>query len=113
LKSFHIHLVGQRGGDLGTDFDTVCASLAAIDRVHMELDGSFVWGGPGWQIDSMIYDRNETLRYVDLKGSCPKAIWDALLNMLAPSNRVADVVLLPGGGLYELQQFEILTWPIA
>ena len=111
MRAFHIHLVGKRGGDLGTDFDTVCASLAAIDRVHMEPDGSFVWGGPGWQIDGMIYDRNETLRYVDLKGCCPKVIWEALLDVIALSNRLSNVVLLPEGGLYELQQFEILTWP--
>jgi len=109
--TFHVHLTGIDSGDLGTDFQTVFAMLDQNPRIHIEQDGSFVWSGAGWQLDGMIYDRNETLRYVDLKGNCPPQVWNALVAILAISPSFAQVLLLPDGGLNSLQDFEKMTWP--
>jgi hypothetical protein len=51
-----------------------------------EPDGSFVWvssqGEPAWQVDGNLYDRNERLLFVDLKGTCPPREFDRLLGAL-------------------------------
>ena len=111
LTNFHVHLVGAAGVALGTDFDVVAEQLGTIERLHLELDGSFVWVGEDWQIDGMLYDRDNQLRYVDLKGNCPLPVWQRLASVFASPGRQAFVVLLPEGGLYDLQTFERFTWP--
>lgn len=110
MKAFHIHLVAAEGADLGTQFVDVCEQLNRTPRLHLELDGSFVWVGDGWQIDGMVYDRDERLQYVDLKGNCPKSVWETLTSVLVKDLATANVVQLPGGGLYDLQGFEKMTW---
>ena len=111
MTSFHVHLVGAGGAALGTSFDDVFTQLGAIQRLHLELDGAFVWGGDGWQIDGMLYDLNDRLRYVDLKGNCPISVWQQLASLCIDSQSAGYVVLLPAGGLYDLQTFERFTWP--
>jgi len=111
LTNFHVQLVGAEGAALGTNFDTVAEQLGAIPRLHLELDGSFVWVGEGWQIDGMLYDRDNRLRYVDLKGNCPLSVWQQLASFCAETRSSAFVVHLPDGGLYDLQSFERFTWP--
>jgi periplasmic divalent cation tolerance protein len=110
LKSFHVHLVAKDGDHLGIKFDDACQRLDRVPRLHLELDGSFVWVGEDWQMDGMLYDRNDLLRYVDLKGCCPKQIWADLVSILADPSCVPQIISLPGGGLYDLQSFETLTW---
>lgn len=111
MKTFHVHLVATDGADLGTGFVEVCQQLDQTPRLHLELDGSFVWVGEGWQLYGMIYDRDERLQYVDLRGNCPKSVWSSLTAMLVKDSTMANVVQLPSGGLYDLQWFERMTWP--
>lgn len=112
LTNFHVHLVGAKGGTLGTDFDEVSRLLGLIERLHLELDGAFVWVGDGWQIDGMLYDRDNHLRYVDLKGACPLSVWHRLTRICIEPTLASGLVLrLPVGGLYDLQTFERMTWP--
>jgi hypothetical protein len=124
MHPFHVQLVARDGSDLGTRYDQVCESLETITarlaeggecqdstRLQLELDGSFVCVGAGWQLDGMMYDIAERLQYVDLKGACPKAFWSALIHCLAASPSAAAVVKLPQGGLYDLQTFEASAWP--
>jgi hypothetical protein len=67
-------------------FEEAEAALAQLPRMFIEPDGSFVWvaaeGEPRWQVDGVLYDRDERLLYVDLKGSCPAAAFDQLLTAL-------------------------------
>jgi hypothetical protein len=128
MESFHVQLVSKDGSDLGTLYDQACQSLEAIGadtlgettadavskepaRLQLELDGSFVCVGDGWQLDGMMYDIAERLQYVDLKGCCPKMVWSSLVRCLAASPSAAAVVKLPQGGLYDLQTFEETIWP--
>ena len=52
--------------------------------MFIEPDGSFVWTGVGqagqqWQVDGNLIDQGQSLAYVELKGGCPEAEFDALL----------------------------------
>lgn len=53
--------------------------------MYVEPDGSFLWVGENtekderWQVDGNLFDRGDELAYVDLKGHCPPAEFDALL----------------------------------
>ena len=50
-----------RSGQFATTFEATLASYEAFDRMFIELDGSFVWRGDGWQIDGHLYDRSDRL----------------------------------------------------
>ena len=54
--------------------------------MYCEPDGSFVWvssqGEPAWQVDGNLYDHNERLLFVDLKGTCPPREFDRFLAAL-------------------------------
>jgi hypothetical protein len=68
---------------MDASFEEARSRLAALARMYCEPDGSFVWasahGEPAWQVDGNLYDRNERLLFVDLKGTCPAAQFDRLL----------------------------------
>lgn len=110
MSTFHIQLIAKDGADLRTSFTAVARQLNLTQRLHMELDGSFVWVGDGWQLDGMIYDLDDRIQYVDLKGCCPKTIWETLIGIFLLDPSVGNVVNLPDGGLYDLQTFEKMTW---
>lgn len=67
-------------------FEEASTRLAALERMYCEPDGSFVWVSsqdePAWQVDGNLYDRNERLLFVDLKGTCPSQQFDRLLSAL-------------------------------
>jgi hypothetical protein len=110
MKRFHVQLVSNESSGLGTGLGAVCERLESTPRLQLELDGSFVWVGDQWQLDGMIYDRDEQLQYVDLKGECPLGNWRELMAILVRETTQISVVMLPEGGLYDLQTFEKLTW---
>jgi hypothetical protein len=115
FRPFHVHLYGAGGGPMTSRFDDVATSLAAVERLYFEPDGSFVWAGPEWQIDGMIYDRDGVLQYADLKGHCPLPLWRQLTVWIAgsasDSSHPVATVWLPGGQiLHDLQTFEEVHW---
>ena len=67
-------------------FEMAEAALGAIEGLFCEPDGSFVWGRGvtphRWQIDGHLFDRNERLLYVAIKGSAPEPEFDRLLAAL-------------------------------
>lgn len=67
-------------------FEQVSDRLAALPRMFLEPDGSFVWvsSGPNgaWQLDGVLYDRDGRVLHVEVKGSCPEAEFDRLLAAL-------------------------------
>jgi hypothetical protein len=67
-------------------FEEVAADLARLERMYIEPDGSFVWvssrGEAPWQVDGNLYDHQERVRLVDIKGSCPAEQFDALISAL-------------------------------
>ena len=74
---------------LAVGFDAALERLGAIERLYAEPDGSFVWAcsrsaEPAdigfWQVDGNAAERDGRLLLVDLKGSCPAAEFDRLLD---------------------------------
>jgi len=74
---------GSVGRPMIRSFEEAADVLTAIEGVYFEPDGYFVWGhGAGdarWQIDGHLYDRNEKLLYVDLRGRAPQEAFDRVL----------------------------------
>jgi hypothetical protein len=74
------------GTTLATSFEAARTRLDALARMYSEPDGSFVWvssqGEPAWQVDGNLYDRQQQLQFVDLKGTCPAESFDRLLKAL-------------------------------
>ncbi len=70
----------------GSSFEQVTAELARLDRLFVEPDGSFVWVSSRqdkpWQVDGVVYDHQERVRFVDVSGSCPADQFDRLLAAL-------------------------------
>lgn len=68
---------------LKCSFETVFAELGRLDRMYPEMDGSFVWTGEiervPWQIDGMMYDRDDVVQWCEIKGVCPLKQWHQLL----------------------------------
>lgn len=75
-------------------FEEAADKLAALPRMFVEPDGSFVWTGDDecgrWQVDGNLYDRAGRLLYVDLAGNCPQAQFDHLVAALGwPATPIA------------------------
>ena len=68
----------------GVSFEEASVALAQLPRMFIEPDGSFVWvsssSEPHWQVDGVLYDRDERLLFVDLKGTCPATAFDQMLS---------------------------------
>lgn len=69
---------------LPVTFEQAAASLEQLPLLFFEPDGSFVWGsgaGPDrWEVDGLLYDGGRRLQYVSLRGSCPQAAFEQLLD---------------------------------
>ena len=76
---------------LPRSFEAVAADLARLERMYIEPDGCFVWvsgnGETPWQVDGNLYDHQERVRLVDVKGSCPRPRFDQLLARWAGHRR--------------------------
>ena len=72
---------------MAVTFEIATTELAALPRMFIEPDGSFVWrgasdAGQAWQIDGNLIDRGNVLDYVELKGTCPAERLDDILRIL-------------------------------
>lgn len=74
---------GAAAMPLEVSFEQASAAMAALERMFIEPDGSFVWTSsaspPQWQLDGVLYDRHGRLLFVDMKGNCLPAAFDRLL----------------------------------
>ena len=71
---------------LAITFEVLAERLQRFERLHFEMDGSFVWTGaerrdePGhWLLDGMIYDQRQQIQRIEVKGRCPYLAWRKLL----------------------------------
>lgn len=76
-----------QGNPFPIGFEEVSAALQKLPRMFLEPDGSFVWVSaqgalPAWQLDGVLYDRNDRLLFVDLKGTCPAGEFNLLFAAL-------------------------------
>jgi len=69
---------------LTVTFDGALAALAALERLFIEPDGSFVWRGQApdgkpWQVDGNLFDGDNRLAFAELKGFCQENELNSLL----------------------------------
>jgi hypothetical protein len=104
---------GQLAAPLAVSFEQAARDLAALPRLLLEPDGSFVWivDRPGTipgQIDGMLWDRGGTLHTVELKGSCGRDGIDRLLAVLRQDPQALLVLLMRHGVLVDVHEFKRL-----
>jgi len=110
--TYHIAVRGKQATShsaLTVTFDQALAALELFDRMFIEPDGSFVWTGSEpdgrpWQVDGNLIDRGDFLAYVELKGRCPEARFDEILQTLGwPGAPLAFELTRSGNVLGELE----------
>ncbi len=75
--------IHPRSGDcLPQSFESLAEVLGSLPGMYFEMDGSFVWVDhetePASQMDGMVYDRQDKLAYVEIKGECSVKQWRTL-----------------------------------
>lgn len=64
-------------------FDDVLAALDRLPRLVTEPDGAILWAsadaGQAWQVDGTLAERDGRALAVELKGCCPAAAFDQVL----------------------------------
>jgi len=67
---------------LNCSFEEAEVRLTKLPRMFFEPDGSFVWVSdqdPNWQMDGMLYDREDSIVSIEIKGSCASEAFDQFL----------------------------------
>ena len=87
----------QLNSPLPIGFDDVLNQLGSLPRLYAEPDGSFVWTSTHdharWQVNGNLYERNDRVLFVELKGSCPASEYDQLLACFLPDKKACVVQL--------------------
>lgn len=87
-------------------FEEVATNLESLPRMHLELDGSFVWVGERdasrFQLDGLLVDDGTHLRSMELKGACDEAALNQLLTAIGwPAQEVVFELVREGVHLTE------------
>jgi hypothetical protein len=95
---------------LPVSFEEAESRLAALPRLFIEPDGSFVWvsgegESPDWQLDGMMYDRNGHLLYVEMKGNCAATCFRSLLAAIGDPGTLFVVQLVHHGLIMDAAEF--------
>ncbi len=111
---FHIHLFADpRDTLMSATFEALADQLQLFDRMHFEMDGSFVWTGntpAAWQLDGMVYDLNQRIQRIELKGQCPRANWQQLLIAMNFPTQPLIAHDLQAAQFVTIQQLESQLW---
>lgn len=81
VKPLHIHVLPQSGQRFSQSMESFAETVSCWPGMYFEMDGSFVWvresplGSQRSQIDGMIYDRDDFIEYIDLKGCATEVCW--------------------------------------
>jgi len=67
-------------------WEQAAEALEALPRMIFEPDGSWIWScgvrADRWQIDGHLFDFEDCLHRVELRGQCPEEAFDRLLSCL-------------------------------
>jgi hypothetical protein len=119
-RSFQIHLhaepsSGQIAGEsmMAITFEVLAVRLQKFDRLHFEMDGSFVWSGltpEPWQLDGMVYDLGNQIQRIELRGRCPQTEWLMLLNAVSYPKQLLIAYDLKGARFMTIKQLDLSFW---
>ena len=106
--------VDAANGPLSVTFDRALVALNQFDRMFIEPDGSFVWAGVSsdgerWQVDGNLIDRGDYLAYVELKGRCPEAQLNQILDALGWPEAALAFELTRRGVVVDEEEFRRLA----
>ena len=95
-------------------FDKLFESLQEFERLFIELDGSFVWRGTSddsrWQIDGVVFEKDDRVWYVELKGYCDHQSFNKLVCCLAGNESSCIVQSITEGTVVSGREFIRLNW---
>ncbi len=103
MLRFHTNLFGN---PYKVTWEQVAEKLKQLPRMIFEPDGSWIWsGGVGptrWQIDGHLFDFDDRLHRVELRGHCPEQAFDELLQCLGwPTTELTFEQVIEGTTLNE------------
>lgn len=95
-------------------FDELFETLQNFERLFIELDGSFVWRGTSddspWQIDGIVFEKDDRVWYVELKGYCDHQSFNNLVSCLAGNESSFIVQSITEGTVVSGREFIRLNW---
>jgi hypothetical protein len=102
---------------MSVSFEQAVDAMARLPRMFIEPDGAFVWSGiaegASWQIDGVLYDRQDRLMVVDLRGRCPAVEFDRLLSAFGWPISPLMFQVLPQAVFLDDREFRSLALSIA
>jgi hypothetical protein len=106
---------GDTGIFMQISFEEVAEQLSKLDRMYFEMDGSFVWtgndsDGDSWQLDGMVYDHNNFVQRIELKGRLPKEKWRSLTQVFGWPQQPLTIHDIDTGQFISVLQFESKIW---
>ncbi len=71
-------------------FEELLETMVKWSGVYFEWDGSFGWVGKyepssprkRWKMDGMVYDRDQAIQYIEVKGICDLTSWRQWIELL-------------------------------
>lgn len=95
-------------------FDEFAGMVSGWEGMFFEMDGSFVWvendAPEKGQMDGMVYDREGSIVYLDLKGAAPAAMWTRILKLLLRfEHQVSSQELESHLKIYDVQQSSFVS----
>ena len=97
-------------------FDQVFQKLESFERLFIELDGSFVWRGEhenkNWQVDGIVYEKNDCVWNIELKGYCDVRSFTELINSVTDQPEETVVQSITEAMVVPMSEFVRINWNI-
>ena len=93
----------------GMSYEHVEAELSKISRLHIELDGSFVWVSAtdvSHKVNGQITDDGKQVMYIEFRGIATAAEIEPILAPLKSDRHELTFQMLPGGEILNESQFK-------
>ena len=84
--SIFVQIHANPDSRLPLSFENFATIMANMPGMYFEMDGSFVWvdhqSAQPHQMDGMVYDRDDRIEYIEIKGPCSPQQWLTLCQAL-------------------------------
>jgi hypothetical protein len=111
-SSNHFLVYAPESQRFSTTLESFADQVSGWPGLYFEMDGSFVWAvregeESVGQIDGMIYDRDDAIEYLDLKGDAPFHSWEKLLEVVVEADSPQGLDFLR---IFEVSSGTYLKW---
>ena len=105
MYRFHVNLFGS---PFNCTWEEAADALQNLPRMLFEPDGSWIWSGgiepARWQVDGHLFDFEDRLHRVELRGECPLDAFDQLIACFGwPQTDLTFELVLEGTQLDEVE----------